>query len=209
MDQRHSLNLCPIPSKLGFETKGGANESDFFGTFDKVAASSENEGNEGFDSAFDATAWGDGGKPQDPDEGQLDAPSSGEDPLDSSDANDDALKKDRSRAKRGGASASRGTRSNRPPTTGVDAGLEAINISDGGDASKDRRPRSSKPESGRTGSGTRSSRREKPRSSRSEKNDGAIEELATPDEKDKKAAPAKGTSFKKMFSRGKAPAPDP
>lgn len=202
-------SLSALIPLLGFETNVGANETDFFGTFDKVVASSGNDVTEGFDAAFDATAWGDAGKPQDTDEGQLDAPSSGEDVMEAVDGNDDALKKDRSRAKRGGTSGSRGVRSSRPPTSGVEAAVDAINISDGGDGSKDRRSRPSKPESGRAGSSSRSSRREKPRSSRGEKNEGESDELVVSEEADKKTAPAKGNSFKKMFSRGKAPAPDP
>lgn len=203
---------------LGFETKGGENENDFFGTFDKVAVASGQDGNDGFDAAFDAGAWGEGGPPpadgapaSSSEDAAAEAPASGDDPPETGDS--DAHKKDRSRRRRPGQGSGSG-RSSRP-ASGVEAGVEAMHLGEGGDASKDRRSRPSRPDdaerrSAASGSGSHNSRR-RPRSSRSDRGDGSSEELgvaAAPD-KEKRTAPSKGPSFKKMFSRNKAPPPDP
>ena len=97
----------------------------------------------------------------------------------------------------------------------MEVGVEAMNISEGGEASKDRRTsRASKPdELERRSSAHRSSGnagRRKPRSAtRVDRNEGSNDEPVVAIAAEKKAPPTHGASFKKIFSRNKAPPPDP
>jgi hypothetical protein len=209
----HSFFLSVL---LGFETKGAENETEFFGSFDKATAAPAPGSNDGFGaSGFDAGAWGDAGPPPEAGVASTEEVTSAEDPPEGAteggekNESSDAQKKDKSRRRRPGGS----TRSSRP-TTGVEAGVEAMNISEGGEAPKDRRSsRPSKPDDADRRPSSRSSGnagRRKPRSTRGDRNEGPNEDPAGgASEKEKRAPPTKGPSFKKMFSRGKAPAPDP
>jgi len=212
--QNSTLNLPVALLLLGFDTKGGENENEFFGSFAKTATSSATEGNDAFDaSAFDAGAWGDAGPPavetttsagsEDP---PADSPAGSDDPPETGTTEtgekgdtSDTAKKDRSRRRRVGGS----TRSNRAPT-GIEAGVEAMNVGEGGDSSNPRRSRQSRPDDTERRSGSRN--RRKPRSSRGDRAEGSSEDLGAPPDKDKMPAPARGSGFKKMF---KTSAPDP
>jgi hypothetical protein len=187
----------------GFETKGGANEAEFFGSFGIVDSASGPSG-DGFDAAFDAGAWGDAGAQEETGiEVSLGAPGSVEDPPD---VTEERERKERARRRREGT----GSRPSRTSATEAEAGMEALSMSDG-DASKTRR-RPSKPEeelrrSTVSQSGRSSRRGVKPRNTK----EGDHEETA---EKSRTQPPPMGSStstststFKKMFQRSKAPDP--
>jgi hypothetical protein len=177
----------------GFETKGGTNESEFFGSFGIVDAKSSSNG-DGFNAGFDAGAWGDSGPHEEAGfEVSLDPRGS---TGDASEFYDDGQKKDRARRRREGG----GSRPGRPPTSDPDAAMESLHISDSDASKKVRRPSKPEDELRRSSSaqGARSIRRGKPRK------EGNGEDSA-----DKSGPqPLKGTtSFKKMFQRSKAPDP--
>lgn len=139
--------------QTAFDTKGDAGANDFFESFDDTAAKqSGNDANNAFDAAFDTGAWGENGatEPAAADQAQEadTTPAVSQDTFeepglagDDKNSSTDAQRKDRSRRRRAGGS----SRSSRPQT-GVESGVEAMNISDDGADKKERRARPSRAE---------------------------------------------------------------
>mmetsp|Transcript_19326 Transcript_19326/g.56171 ORF Transcript_19326/g.56171 Transcript_19326/m.56171 type:complete len:635 (+) Transcript_19326:374-2278(+) len=189
----------------GFDNKAGANEDEFFGSFNKTASASGHGSSDGFDPAFDAGAWGDaGGSAEETGvEVVLEKASSDDPPEAEAGRSDEAQKKHRKKRPETGMRSSRNT------GTVAEAGMEALNINDEEDLSKShRRHRSPKAddEMRRSGAsaGSRGSRQAKPRSRKDTKED------TGESQEEKKPASQKGNSAKRgVFGRSKAAAPDP
>jgi hypothetical protein len=144
---------------LGFDTKG---DSEFFGSFEDSKENPADGGGDGFDaSAFQATAWADGNGEEGASSLEKDFesnPTSSHD-TDDADPNSSMRKKDvqdpqrKTSRRKAGVSSSAGGGSSRPRTTSrtVEAGMEAMRVSDGENTTpdgenKERRSRTQKSE---------------------------------------------------------------
>eukprot|EP00339_Tiarina_fusa_P029745 CAMPEP_0117069128 /NCGR_PEP_ID=MMETSP0472-20121206/48455_1 /TAXON_ID=693140 ORGANISM="Tiarina fusus, Strain LIS" /NCGR_SAMPLE_ID=MMETSP0472 /ASSEMBLY_ACC=CAM_ASM_000603 /LENGTH=681 /DNA_ID=CAMNT_0004791481 /DNA_START=173 /DNA_END=2214 /DNA_ORIENTATION=- len=209
----------------GFDTKG--DDTAFFGSFDDAAAKKP-ESSKAFDAAFDAGAWGENNPSSaepaaSQDQGQeaetVPAPApppadaaasaaaqeeaepSGDDKK--SESPTDSQRKERSRRRRGGDGRTRSSK----PTTGVEAGVEAMNVAEGGSApaegeKKDRRSGRStraEEEKERKRSGSRPRRKARPPRVESGTPRPATEDPAAASSAPK--GPKRGSSFRAMFNR--------
>jgi len=186
----------PIPclNDKGFETKGGANEADFFGSFGIASSSSTLKG-DGYDAAFDASAWGDTGGHQEETgiEVSLETPAT--------DSADEAQRKEKARRRREGPSGSSRTSSRNSKTTSeTEAGMESLTID--GSRSRSRRPDEARQRY--SGSGGTTSQSGGGRSSATSDRRGGGTADPPPS---RVQAPTATSSFKKMFQRSKAPDP--
>lgn len=193
---------------LAFDTKG---ESEFFGSFDGSKGSQGGAGGDGFDaSALQSAAWGENGEigPND-EEKDLESHPTASNDTDDAEPNNTATKKDAverkgSRRKGGGGVRSR---TSRP----VEAGVEAMKITDADNAEldaekKERRSRTLRSED------EKDSRQRRRSSSRSKRKSRGQRELKTEKVEEGSAEPVAvskmGTSFRNPFNR-KQPPSDP
>lgn len=208
----------------GFDTKG--DDAAFFGSFDDAAAKKP-DSSKVFDAAFDTGAWGENNPSAEPeataasqDQGQEVEllPPASQDETDQQVGADrkaenpsDSKRGDRSHRRREGGGRPRSSRNK--GTTGVEAGVESMNIGDGSNAAADgekrdrpSRSRRAEDEKERKRSGSRSRRKRPPRvesgTSRPTGDDAAAASAAGGSASSSKGSgPRKGSSFRSMFNR--------